>query len=229
MTFLHGDAAAAAPGTASGQSSVTAADDHAGPQDHSQARAAKRQIGTVSAVFLVVNRVIGTGIFATPAAIVSLSGSVGLSLFIWVIGFIIALAGTLTYLEWGVGIPVNGGEKNYLERIFRRPKFAATGFYTGYATLLGWAASNSVAFGEYILRAANIQNITRWNQRGIGLACLTSAFLIHGLALKWGLRLQNLLGGIKVIIILLIIVTGWVSVACRLTVLLSFAASSRTH
>ena len=49
-----------------------------------QAREAKRQIGVVSATFLIVNRVIGTGIFATPGSIFALSGSVGLSLFIWV-------------------------------------------------------------------------------------------------------------------------------------------------
>lgn len=80
---------------------------------------------------------LGTGIFATPGAIFALSGSVGLSLFIWVIGLLIALAGTLVYLEFGTGIPRNGGEKNYLEFVYSRPKFAATGFYAGYAVLLG--------------------------------------------------------------------------------------------
>lgn len=64
-------------------------------------------------------------------------------------------------------------------------------------------------FGEYILNAAKVE-VNRWNQRGVGLACITAAFLIHGCALKWGLRLQNLLGGIKLIIVLLIIVAGWV-------------------
>jgi amino acid transporter len=59
----------------------------------------------VSASFLIFNRVIGTGIFATPATILSLSGSVGLSLFMWVIGTIIAMAGTAVYLEWGTAIP----------------------------------------------------------------------------------------------------------------------------
>lgn len=102
------------------------------------------------------------------------------------------------------------GEKNYLEYVYRHPKYLATGFYTGYALLLGWAGSNSVVFGEYILHAARVE-VTRFNQRGIGLACITAAFLIHGTALKWGLRLQNLLGIIKLFIVLLIVVSGWVS------------------
>jgi amino acid transporter len=80
---------------------------------------------------------IGTGIFATPSAIFSLSGSVGLALFIWVAGMLIAFAGMLVYLEFGTGLPRNGGEKNYLEFVYKKPKFLATGFYTGYVVLLG--------------------------------------------------------------------------------------------
>ena len=163
-----------------------------------------------SAIFLIFNRMVGTGIFATPSAIFALSGSVGLSLFIWVAGMIIAACGMAVYLEFGTGIPRNGGEKNYLEFVYRRPKYLATGFYTGYVILLGWAGSNSVVFGEYILHAAEV-DVNRWNQRGVGLACITTAFLIHGLALKWGLRLQNLLGIIKLAVVLLIVVSGWVS------------------
>lgn len=153
---------------------------------------------------------IGTGIFATPSGIFALSGSVGLALFMWVAGTLIAFAGLLVYIEFGTAIPRNGGEKNYLEYVFRKPRFLATGFYTGYVMLLGWAGSNSVVFGEYILTAARV-DVNRFNQRAIGIACITSAFLIHGLALKWGLRLQNALGVIKVVILLIIIIGGFVA------------------
>ncbi|KAL4946623.1 hypothetical protein BDV06DRAFT_208536 [Aspergillus oleicola] len=172
----------------------------------------RRQIGVVSASFLIFNRVIGTGIFATPSTILSLSGSVGLSLFMWVAGTLIAVAGTAVYLEWGTAIPKNGGEKNYLEYVYKKPKFLATAMFAAYAVLLGWAASNSVVFGQYILNAAQVE-VDRWNQRGIGLACITAAFLIHGFALKWGLRLQNFLGVVKLVIIVFIVVTGWVALA----------------
>ncbi|OJD36855.1 high affinity methionine permease [Diplodia corticola] len=177
----------------------------------------RRTIGLTSAIFLIFNRMIGTGIFSTPSSIVALSGSVGLALFIWVAGMLIAAAGMAVYLEFGTGLPRNGGEKNYLEYVYTKPKFLVTGFYTGYVILLGWAGSNSVAFGEYILNAANVE-VNRWNQRGIGLACITTAFLIHGLALKWGLRLQNLLGVIKLIIILIIIVSGFAALGGHLKI-----------
>ncbi|KAM0512949.1 hypothetical protein ACHAPE_008308 [Trichoderma viride] len=170
-----------------------------------QAREAKRQIGVPSASMLIFNRIIGTGIFATPGSILALSGSVGLSLFLWVAGSLIAWAGTAVYMEWGTGLPKNGGEKNYLEYVYRKPRFLVTGMYTTYVILLGWAAGNSVVFGEYILNAARVE-VTDWNQRGIAVACITTAFLIHGTAVKWGLRLQNVLGVIKICIVIIVII-----------------------
>ena len=106
----------------------------------------------------------------------------------------------------------NGGEKNYLEYVYKKPKFLATTMYAAYTFLLGWAASNSVVFGQYILNAADVE-VGRWNQRGIGLACISAAFLIHSMALKWGIYFQNFLGIIKLIVILIVVVTGWVALA----------------
>ncbi|KAF7886797.1 uncharacterized protein EAF02_003444 [Botrytis sinoallii] len=182
-----------------------------------QTNDARRQIGPISAIFLIFNRMIGTGIFSTPSTIVALSGSVGLALFIWVAGMLIAAAGLATYMEFGTGLPRNGGEKNYLEYVFRRPKFLITSMYAMYVVLLGWAGSNSVVFGEYILSAAEVE-VTRWNQRGVGVACITAAFLIHGFSVKWGLRLQNLLGVIKLLILLLIIISGFVALGGHLRI-----------
>jgi amino acid transporter len=145
------------------------------------------------------------------------------------LGLLIALAGTAVYVEFGMAIPRfvkgkrhapnwvpmmlntpldrNGGEKNYLEYVFKRPRFLATAMYASYALLLAWSAGNSVVFGEYVLHATGIE-VGRWNQRGIGLACITAAFLIHATAVKWGLRLQNALGVVKLVIILMIVICG---------------------
>ncbi|KAH6995142.1 amino acid/polyamine transporter I [Ilyonectria destructans] len=178
---------------------------------------AKRKIGVLSASMLIFNRIIGTGIFATPSSILALTGSTGLSLFMWVAGALIAGAGTAVYLEFGTGIPKNGGEKNYLEYVYRKPKFLVTGLYAGYVILLGWASGNSVVFGEYILHAAQV-DVDRWNQRGLGIACITVAFIIHGTALKWGIRLQNVLGIIKITIIVIIILGGFIALGGHLKI-----------
>lgn len=45
-----------------------------------------RKIGITGAVFLILNKMIGTGIFSTPSGIFAATGSVGVSLFLWIIG-----------------------------------------------------------------------------------------------------------------------------------------------
>lgn len=76
----------------------------------------RRQIGVLSAIFLIFNRMVGTGIFATPSAILSMSGSVGLALFLWVAGTIISATGMAVYLEFGTAIPRNGLEQLAIRR-----------------------------------------------------------------------------------------------------------------
>ncbi|KAI0065303.1 high-affinity methionine permease [Artomyces pyxidatus] len=174
--------------------------------------AEKRTIGFYSAIFLIFNRVIGTGIFATPSSILLTSGSVGLAMFMWVIGATIATAGLLVYIEYGTGLPRSGGELTYLSYVFTRPKYLVIAAYAAYATSMPWPAGNSTVFGEYILLAAGVE-VTRWNQRGIGIACVTFAFVIHSSFLKWGLRLQNILGVFKLAILLLIAFSGFGALA----------------
>ena len=69
-------------------------------------------------------------IYATPSNILRSSGSVGIALIMWLVGALIAACGTAVYIELGTGLPRSGGEKNYLEFIYRRPKFMATCAYT---------------------------------------------------------------------------------------------------
>ncbi|KAL1410672.1 methionine permease [Vanrija albida] len=178
----------------------------------------RRQIGLVSAVFIIFNRMLGTGVFATPSAILSLSGSVGLALFMWVIGSIIAAAGMMVYVVWGTSIPKNGGEKNYLEYLIRKPKYLITCMYASNGVLLGWASGNSIVFGEYILRAANQQHPGQWTRRLVGFACITFVFLLHGTRLRWGLWLQNVLGVFKFFILLIVIIGGFIALGGHLKV-----------
>ena len=50
---------------------------------------------------MVIGLMIGSGIFSTPAKILKLSGSVGMSLILWLVGGLLTLCGTLCYVELG--------------------------------------------------------------------------------------------------------------------------------
>lgn len=85
-----------------------------------------RTISWSSAYILVISRVIGSGIFATPGVLVKDVGSVGLSMALWTLGAIIAACGLAISLEYGCMLPRSGGEKVYLEFTYRKPRFLAS-------------------------------------------------------------------------------------------------------
>lgn len=73
---------------------------HDGDQDRSledevlpETAVVGRNLGWTSAYILIISRVIGSGIFATPGAIVRSVGSIGLSLVLWVVGALFAWFG----------------------------------------------------------------------------------------------------------------------------------------
>ncbi|KAI1076893.1 amino acid transporter [Whalleya microplaca] len=177
-----------------------------------------RKIGVTGAVFLILNKMIGTGIFSTPSGIFAATGSVGISIILWIVGGIITFCGLSVFLEFGLAIPLSGGEKNYLERVYRHPRYLASCVLASQMVLLGFSSGNSLAFGRYVLAAAGSTEGDGWTARGIAIGCITFAVLLHSTLPKWGLRLVNLLGIFKVVILLLIVFSGFAAIAGRLRV-----------
>lgn len=136
----------------------------------------------------------------------------------WVIGAIIAAAGMWVYVTWGTRIPRNGGEKNYLEYLIRRPRFLITSVFAANGVLLGWASGNSIVAGEYLLRAGNQEDPGQWTRRLVGFAVITFCFLLHGTRVRWGLWLQNFLGIFKLLVLVFIIITGFVALGGHMKV-----------
>ena len=88
-----------------------------------------------------IGRIIGTGIFSTPSSILSSVHSVGASLMLWVLGFVLSFCGLFVWLEFGTMFPRSGGEKVYLEAVYKKPRFLATVIFAINAILLGFTAA----------------------------------------------------------------------------------------
>lgn len=176
-----------------------------------------RTLSWTSCYIIVISRVIGSGIFATPGAIVRSVGSPGLSLLLWAVGAAVAACGLSIALEYGSMLPRSGGDKVYLEFTYRRPRFLASTLVTVQVVLLGFTASNCVVFSQYVLFAFGVDNAGDVLRKGLAVGLLTTVTIIHGCTPKIGVRIQNYFGWVKVGIIIFMILAGMYVVIFRPT------------
>lgn len=110
----------------------------------------KQDLGLKESVAIVVSRIIGSGIFRTPAPIMVLVGCTSLFGLVWVIGGIITIFGAVIYAELTAMMPKSGGPYVFLK--------AAYGPYVAF--IRGWAmffvsetasiVAVALVFSEYI-------------------------------------------------------------------------------
>ncbi|ODV77740.1 amino acid transporter [Suhomyces tanzawaensis NRRL Y-17324] len=176
-----------------------------------------KKLGTLSCISLIVNKIIGTGIFLNPSPIFQYTnGNVGLFLSLFAIGGVVIFCGMLIYLEYALNLPFrNGGEKNYLLRVFNHPKGLAGCVYAFSIVILGFSSGNSYAFGKYVLFALTDHqegdadsDISPSLVKLVGVACISFCILLHIRYPSQGTRLFNFLGIFKLLILVLIIMIG---------------------
>ncbi|KAH3663918.1 hypothetical protein WICMUC_005857 [Wickerhamomyces mucosus] len=164
----------------------------------------------ISLAYLIINGVIGTGIFATPSSILKSIGSVGASYVLWVVGFIIASFKLLVYSEYSTYFKNrSGGDVTYLEQAYPNPPFLVPTTYAAVSVILSFLNSSAVAFGQYILTAADVE-VTTWKSRGLAAGVLAFVCIIAALSTKWSIRISDFLGHVKIITLLFIGITGLV-------------------
>ena len=73
----------------------------------------KRDLGLLEAVSIVISRIIGSGIFRTPAPIMALVGCTSLFGLVWVLGGIVTIFGAVIYAELAAMMPRSGGPYEY--------------------------------------------------------------------------------------------------------------------
>ncbi|MCJ1391150.1 hypothetical protein MMC18_004012 [Xylographa bjoerkii] len=179
----------------------------------------RQKLGVTTVICLILNRTIGSGIFILPATVLKGTDSVGITLIIWAFAGIISVAALLVWLELSlsipryevdgneVSVPRSGGEKNYLEYIYGNPKSLTTCIYGVLFIILGNLSGNAIGFGSYVMEAAGLPDNDA-AVRGLAIAALTTACLLHAISRKGGIYLNNAFAFMKVTILLLIIVAG---------------------
>jgi len=153
-----------------------------------------RQLGTYSAVFLVVASMLGTGILTTTGIILSLVKTPGAALGVWIAGGFLALIGAWCYGELARLVPRNGGEATILRELLS-PTLGEIAGLTSF--VVGFAACNaasSLAFVDYLGEALPGISLPPALLASIVLLAVTA---LHGLFGTVGLRIQTLLATAK--------------------------------
>ncbi|KAL1856114.1 hypothetical protein Plec18167_000263 [Paecilomyces lecythidis] len=176
----------------------------------------KDKLGTFSAINIIIGKTLGVGVFSVPSSIFAGVGSVGMSLSVWILGALISFCGLTVYLDLGTAIPRSGGERVYLERIFRRPYMFATCMFMAYVVLLGFSAPNCIVLGEYAVYIIG-GTPNGWNARSVAVAAITLSCFIHARLPAVGVKTINILGILKMLIIIVVVVLGFLSAFWQLS------------
>ncbi|KAH8585638.1 amino acid permease-domain-containing protein [Bisporella sp. PMI_857] len=175
-------------------------------------------------VFAVIaNRMIGTGIFNAPTAIILQTENVGWSMILWVVGFIATMAGTLMYIEYGLTIPRrndkpaprSGGELNYLDHLLPRPKYFASCIFGILFILVGNSAANAISCGINFLAAAGIAAPHVGHVQAIAIAVAWLVCVFHASGRMFGIHLNSLFATLKIAILCMMIILGFMILSNR--------------
>lgn len=174
-----------------------------------------RQLGFGTVVLVVIADMIGTGIFMTTGNVLGMTQNAMYVLVLWIVGAVVAIAGSLCYSELAVMWPDVGGEYIYLKNMYGS---LLPSFLTGWISLM-------VAFTAPVAIAAltvmgYLQKVfvpgsplyfffgDPWTQRYCAAGIIIVFGVIHGAGVQQGSRIQNVLTVMKILIVITLIVSG---------------------
>ncbi|KAB5517455.1 amino acid permease-domain-containing protein [Coniochaeta sp. 2T2.1] len=167
-------------------------------------------VGAVTIIFLNISKMIGTGVYSTPASIYRGTGSVGLSMIYWALGFFTSIASLSVYLEFASYFPNrSGSEVVYLEQAYPRPRWFFPTAFAVQTVILSFSSSNAIVLAQYLFRI-NGHVPTAWQLKGVAIAGYTVAVLFVFFNTKFSYRFSNAVGMVKVLTLVFIAITGLV-------------------
>jgi basic amino acid/polyamine antiporter, APA family len=166
------------------------------------------RLSTFDTAMVVFSLVVGIGIFRTPAIVAGAAGSTDLFFFAWIAAGLVSLIGALTFAEIGSRHPCAGGYYRVVADCYQ-PTLA---FMLNWSqTLMQGAGAAGVAFiGADYLMPVLLPPEWRTPHASLAFACATMLILLflNYRGVKLGAHTQNLLSGLKIVMIVGLAVLG---------------------
>ncbi|MEL6833201.1 MAG: APC family permease [Bacteroidota bacterium] len=165
-------------------------------------REKQTKIGWATAAAIVVANMVGTGVFTTLGLQLSSLEHVSIIILLWVVGGLVALCGAFTYAEIATRLPKSGGEYHFLSRIYH----PFLGYLSGWVSItVGFAAAialAAMAIGSYVA------TFLGWSGSSVATVSILLVALVHSFDIRQSSRFQNILTGLKVLLVLILIISG---------------------
>ncbi|XP_043982818.1 cystine/glutamate transporter [Gambusia affinis] len=168
-----------------------------------------KKVTLLRGISIIVGTIIGAGIFISPKGILKHSGSVGMSLTVWIACGVLSLFGALCYAELGTCIKKSGGHYTYIMEAFG-PQMAFIRLWADLIAIRPAAtAVISLAFGRYILEPLFMPcSVPPLAVKLVTAIGITSVIYLNSMSVTWTARIQILLTISKLVAIATIIVPG---------------------
>ena len=169
-----------------------------------------RGLGPLAALMLVAGAVIGTGIFVSPSIVAREVGAPGLSLLVWGVCGVLALAGGLCFAELGAAIPRSGGTYAFLYRAFGQRWLPFLFGWSMFAVVLtGVMAAVATAFAIYAGHfLGRVMPYGIWTQRAVAIGCIVFLTAMNVVGVRVGGRIQVVFTLAKITGVVLLIGAG---------------------
>lgn len=166
-----------------------------------------RRLGLFSGTMAVIGGIIGSGIFLNSSIVAARVRSGPLTLFVWGLGAVVALAGALIFAELGSRIPKAGGQYVYLRRAFG----PMAGFLDAWALLLiiGTGAIAAVAYTCASYLVALLGGPPSWIVP-VAVGAIVVLTVVNILGVAPGAVVQNTFTVLKLVALAGLIVAGLV-------------------
>ena len=182
-----------------------------------------RDLGPLDGAAIVVSNVIGGGIFIVPAIVAQGAAGAWEMLAVWLAGGLLAFAGAMAYAELATLRPRAGGEYVYLHEAFGPMAGFLTGWTSFVAGFSGAIAASAVGLASYLGRFVPAAgDRTPWLQAPIGpvtftlspqsvvaLTAIAGLSAVHVAGLGPGRIVQNVLAGLKVLVLIAFVAAGF--------------------
>ncbi|GIY11698.1 y+L amino acid transporter 2 [Caerostris darwini] len=186
----------------------------------------KPKMGLLNGVTVIVGSIIGSGIFVSPKGVLLGTGSVGLSLVVWIVSGVFSMIGAFCYAELGCMITKSGADYAYIMESFG-PFVAFIRLWVECMIVRPCSqAVVALTFSFYVLRPIFPDCEPPDSAvRMLAFLCICILTFINCWDVKWSMTVQNVFTFAKLAALVIIIITGIVQLGYGQTQHFNFEGS----